>query len=71
MSVWVLSIIHDYGYNKTKVKKHYKQRWHCNWDWSGKHLTWISNEPGQVPILGGPKLHIRDKFICGQIRDIS
>ena len=46
MSVWVLSIIHDYRYNKTKVKKHYKQRWHCNWDWSGKNLTRISNEPG-------------------------
>ena len=46
MSVLVLSKIHDYCYNKTKVQKHYKQRWHCNWDWSGKHLTQISNEPG-------------------------
>ena len=46
MSVWVLSIIHDYRYNKRKLKNHYKQRWHCNWDWSRKHLTWISNKTG-------------------------
>ena len=51
MSVWVLSIIQDYRYNKTKVKKHYKQRWHWNWDWSRKHLTWILNEPGILMTL--------------------